>query len=411
MSGLSKAAKAWCTYDIANSVYATSVMTFIFPIFFKAALVGDARPWGMDPAAVLPLLTSVSLLLVFIGAPLLGSLADQKAWRKSLLAFFTVVGSLCTASLGLIPNGHWEWASLAFVLANASFVMATLFYNALLKVVATEEQLPKISGLGWGIGYAGGFLALAMHLILIQGHEMFGLDKGTATRIAIFSSGIWWALFAIPLLLWVPEGEARKDQNLPWYAGFKAIPGVIMTPLVGVFLISFFFYNDAVQTTISQAANLANGLLGIGIDKVLMVGVVIQLVAIIGSYGFVMMERIWGTKRVLVGSLINWCLILIWAWFMNTMLDFWILGIWVGLVMGVSQSASRTLMAQLTPADRSAEFFSVFSLADRGGAMLGPLMFSLAVQAGDIRYGILPILASMLLGTLLLAFKVRTSRV
>jgi UMF1 family MFS transporter len=89
------------------------------------------------------------------------------------------------------------------------------------------------------------------------------------------------------------------------------------------------------------------------------------------------------------------------------MLDFWILGIWVGLVMGVSQSASRTLFAQMVPAERSAEFFSVFSLADRGGAMLGPLLFSLAVSMGDIRYGILPILASMILGAILLAWSQR----
>lgn len=402
MKQLSKAARSWCLYDVANSVYATSVMTFIFPIYMKKAMIGNQElPFGLSPDALLPYLTSLSLFIVLILSPILGARADFKAARKKYLIITTLVGASATVLLGLYSPGSWLAAAITFLFANCSFVLGTLFYNALLKEVANDNELSRVSGLGWAIGYAGGFIAMAIHLLIIQKPELLGVNKGTATQIALVTSGIWWQLMALPLFINVKEKPALQTEEMGLKESFKIIPKILKTPGVGLFIAAFFFFNDAIQTTISQAANLADGLLGMPLEKVLAVAVAIQAVAIVGSYAFVHLERKWGTHMVLKGALINWCLILVWALSMTTQWQFWVLGLWVGLVMGVSQSAARTLFATMTPADQSAEYFSVYSLADRGGSMMGPMLFGIAASF-NLRFGIVPVLLSMLIGTVLI---------
>jgi UMF1 family MFS transporter len=222
------------------------------------------------------------------------------------------------------------------------------------------------------------------------------------------STGLWWILFAIPLMLNVKEKSTKIQMNTDDEHQVKSpIKGLIhafvtirSVPYLGVFLMAFFMYNDAVQTTISQATNLANELLGMGMTEVLTAGMMIQFVAIFGSLLFLFLEKKIGTKKAVFIALINWCFILVWASIMQNKTEFYILCAWVGLVLGVTQSGSRTLFAQQIPQEHSAQLFSFYTVADRASAVVGPVLFAIGTMILPIRYSILPMLIMLIIGTI-----------
>ncbi len=403
---------------MANSVYATSILTFIFPIYFKNVLIADNHSQffvlgtEIKGESIYPFMVSFSLFLVLLLGSFLGQIADKNKSKKRFLFTMSSIGSTATASLFFLEKGDWQIGALLFLIANFCFVSGTIFYNALMKEIAqTEADTAKLSGLGWGIGYTGGFVVLLAQLALIMKPELVGIDKTLATQIAFLSSGIWWFVFTLPLMWGVQESKgtsAESEKSIGIIDSFKMMKELIALPALALFLGAFFFYNDAVQTTISQASTLANSTLNMELNEVMTVGVIIQLVAIIGSFAFLAIERKIGTSNALKISLINWALIMTWAMLMTHKWEFYILGIWVGLVMGVTQSASRTLFALYTPPEKSSVYFSFYSLADRAGSMVGPMLFALASQFIHIRAGIFPLLIMVLTGLYLLT-RIKTS--
>ncbi len=403
---------SWCFYDFANSAFITSVATFIYPIYFKTVLVPEKgielMGLSIEGKTLFPLLIAISLSFVFILSPWLGAKADLSSNRKSYLSFFCLLGGISTMSLVLTTKGDLLFGSLLFMGGMIGFSFGNVFYNSLIKEVASNEDIAKVSGRGWAVGYAGGFLALVIHMVIIQMHDKFGIDKEVATRIAMASTGLWWILFAIPLMLNVKEKSSKIQMNTDVEHQVKSpIKGMIhafvtirSVPYLGVFLMAFFMYNDAVQTTISQATNLANELLGMGMTEVLTAGMMIQFVAIFGSLLFLFLEKKIGTKKAVFIALINWCFILVWASIMQNKTEFYILCAWVGLVLGVTQSGSRTLFAQQIPQEHSAQLFSFYTVADRASAVVGPVLFAIGTMILPIRYSILPMLIMLIIGTI-----------
>jgi UMF1 family MFS transporter len=395
---------AWCLYDFANSAYAVSVLTFIFPFFFKDVLVGKGKSiliWGSEwsGAAVYPIMISLSLGVVFLLVPILAKIADEKAIRKNTLAYFWVLGFVSTMLMFFLKEGNWLLGMILFLLANIGFAGGNVFYNALIKEISTDETLGKVSGQGWALGYLGGFLALIIELILILNHEAFGLDKVFATRLSFLITGIWWFIFGIPLFYKVEESHATKEKSeLSLLEVVITLKKALTYPALGLFLLAFFMYNDAVQTTISQAGNLAGEMLGMPLTDVMTAGIAIQFLAIFGSLLFLWIEKKWGTLFSLKLALVNWIFIMVWAMLMTTSTEFYVLCMWVGLVMGVTQSGSRTLFGKFVPKDQSARFYALYTVTDRASAMIGPVLFGLAVNYLSIRWGIFPLLVMVIIG-------------
>lgn len=286
---MSKSEKSWCLYDVGNSAYATSIMVFVFPIWFKDFLVGKEsvmQVFGkpLYGHTIYPLIIAISLMIAFVLGPLLGKKADEWGKRKLFLGFFTVFGAICTAGLGFVPKGDWATASFLFIGANLSFVMGTIFYNGLLNEVTSKDRLAKISGSAWAWGYAGGFFALLIHLMMVMNPSLFGISKELAPRMVMWTTAIWWVLFSIPAMKVIKEVPLSKTLL---ELNHKKIPllKAMTLPGIGIFLTAFFLYNDAIQTTISQAGNLAQEMVGLQLQEVLTAGVVIQFLAIFGSLG------------------------------------------------------------------------------------------------------------------------------
>lgn len=404
----SKAVWSWCLYDFANSAFITSVATFIFPLYFKSVLMPqdglELMGFILEGKTTFPLLISLSLAFVFVLSPWLGAKADQSGTRKIYLISFCSLGSLSTMGLFFTQIGDFWWGSILFVGGMIGFSFGNVFYNSLLKDVSSKETLAKVSAHGWALGYAGGFTALVIHMFLIIMHTDLGITKGLATKIALGSTGLWWAIFAIPIIVNVKESPASssdlKVSAKPWRGMLAAYREVRSIPILGAFLLCFFLYNDAVQTTISQATNLANELLGMQMTEVLQAGMMIQFVAIFGSLLFLWLEKKFSTRQAVLIALVNWIFILIWALIMQTSTEFYLLCAWVGLVLGVTQSGSRTLFARQIPEGKSAQLFSFYTLADRASAVFGPLLFAIFSLLFPMRYAVLPLILMLLVGTL-----------
>lgn len=407
---------SWCLYDFANSAFITSVATFIFPIFFKKVLMPsegiEVLGVVLEGKTTFPLLIASALLLVFIISPWLGSIADKSNRRKLFLMGFCGLGSFSTMGLFFTQKGDFYLGCLLFVGGMIGFSLGNVFYNSLMKDLVGNQEVPKLSARGWALGYAGGFLALILHILLIELHQKLGIDKGLATRIALGSTGLWWLIFAIPLMLNVKESSRHKitsSENESELKSGSPLSNIVESfqlirsiPYLGFFLMAFFLYNDAVQTTISQATNLAHELLGMEISAVLAAGMMIQFVAIFGSLLFLKLEQRFSTRGAVSIALVNWILILIWALIMQTPSEFYVLCAWVGLVLGITQSGSRTLFAQQIPENHSAQLFAFYTLADKASSVVGPILFAASTLIFPIRYAVVPMLLMLILGTYIL---------
>jgi UMF1 family MFS transporter len=349
-----------------------------------------------------PLILSLSLLIVLISSPLMGRLADKYKIKKPLLLAYCWVGSACTAALFFLEPGQWVLATILFCVANIGFAGGNVYYNALLKDVSTDDTLAKVSAKGWAFGYLGGFTLLVAQLVIIMKPELLNLSKVDATRWSLLTTGLWWAFWSMPLAFWVKEAKEKVEATVAKIDLKEIVLELRNNKTLLIFLGAFFLFNDAVETTISQAANMANELLGMELQEVLTAGVMIQFVAIFGSLLFLQIEKRWGTRLALKSALICWSLIMIWAMLMQSKTEFYIISACVGLVMGVTQSASRTLFGMHVPKDKSTTYFSFFTLTQKSSAMIGPFIFALTAHFFPIRYAILPLIIMLVGGTYLL---------
>ena len=406
---------AWSFYDWANSGFATTIFAFIYVQYFISKVArGDA---GVDilglqikGSTLWPITTFLSFLVILIISPVLGAVADNMHNKKGFLLLFTVMGAVPTCLLFFVMPGDWGLGMALFIIANMGFVGGTVFYNALMKDVARDSELGFVSGLGWGMGYVGGFILLIINIIMIFFWHWLGFEsKVLAVRSTFLTVGVWWALFSLPIFLVVKEGgtEARKAFKIDMLGqAFKEVGTTVKSfkayPVALLFLLSFFLFNDAIETTIGQATNFATSVLDMGINMILIAGLLIQFVAIFGSFGFLWIEKRVGTKLALATSLLIWLIALSWALFMSTWLEFYVMAVIIGGVLGVSQSAGRTLFGKFTPKAKAAEFFSFYGISGKVSSLLGPLLFAFVDYFFNTRLAVIPLWVMMAVGLVLL---------
>lgn len=410
--------RAWVLYDWANSAMVTVIVTTVFPVYFRAVAAADLAP--QTATLRFTIATTISLLLVAVVAPWLGALADSAPVKKQLLALFLGLGVLSTAGMFFIHRGDWWLALALFVLADMGACGSFIFYDALLRHVAREDEIDRVSVCGYALGYLGGGVLLALNIAWIQRPEWFGLPSGPdlsatqltlPTRLAFLSVSIWWLVFSIPLFLRIsePEVDANSRQatlRLAMGAAVRRLQETVRQ-LRGykqalLMLVAFLAYNDGIGTIIRMAAIYGSE---IGIDATALVGsiLVVQFVGIPCSILFgVLADRI-GTKRAIFGGLLVYVGITIFAFFLKTATQFFFLAVLVGLVQGGTQALSRSLFASMIPRRKATEFFALFSLSEKFAGGLGPLLLgTIASLTGSTRLGILSVLAFFVVGGVLL---------
>ena len=420
--------RGWYMYDWANSVFMTSVVTVLIgPYLSNLACVSAGAPdteacrdpslaltpLGLDflsvhPNALYPALTTLAILLQIILLPLVGALADHTRHKKSWLLWLAVAGSACTTGLYFATDGYLL-ASILFLGANLLFGLSIVVYNAFLPEIATADERDRVSAFGWGLGYLGGALLLAVHLVLVLTAD----DIGMAARIAFVTVGLWWAGFTVvairPLrnrygaLAARGDGRAKVGESLRQFG--RTVRDMRKYPNTVLFLFAFIFFNDGVQAAIRYAAPFATQDLGLSQDVLIVTILIIQFVAFAGAFATARIADRVGPKKTVLGSLVVWGLLVGLGYVMpagNVPL-FIALGVGIGLVLGCTQSLARSMFSQLIPKGREAEYFSLFQISDKGSTFLGSLVVTIAVaMTGGYRVAILSLLAFFVLGGFLL---------
>ena len=398
---------AWGLYDWANSAFATVVIAGFFPLFFK-------QYWseGVDPTVStfrLGVANSVASLLVLLVAPVLGAIADRDGYKKAFLRAFAGLGIAATAALYFVGQGQWELAVLCYVAGGIGFAAGNIFYDALIFDVCERDRLDVISGVGFAMGYLGGGLLFALCVALTLWPQAFGLaDKATAVQVAFLLTALWWALFALPVLVVVPESRPPVGRDL----GTRIGSGVrrVLTTLGRIrhhrdaflFLLAYWLYIDAVDTIVRMAVDYG---MALGFDAGHLIGALLitQFVGFPAALAFGWLGSRIGPKRGIFIGIGVYIAVTLWGYRMTEPWEFYGIAVVIGLVQGGVQALSRSLFARLIPPGEAAEYFGFYNLVGKFAAVIGPaLMGWVAVATGDNRTSLLSLLVLFGLGALLL---------
>jgi len=402
-----KRTTAWAMYDWANSAYATTVMAGFFPVFFKqfwgsGLSVNESTFW-------LGLSDSVAAVLMALMAPVLGAVADQGGLKKRILLQFTTLGVLTTAALFWVAKGEWQWAALIYTLGALGFSGANTFYDALLVDVAEHKHLDRVSSLGYGLGYIGGGLLFALNVLMTLHPGWFGLaGKAEAVRWSFMSVAIWWAVFTIPMWLYVHERNEAKhvDLAVSIRGGFRQLAvsfhQVRRYRMAFLFLLGYFFYIDGVGTVMRMGVDYGLSL-GFKAGVLMTALLLIQFVAFPAAIALGYIGERFGTRRTILFCIGGYVLACIWGYRMRVTMDFYMLAGIIGLVQGGVQALSRSMFARLIPEGCAGEFFGFYNMMGKFAAILGPALMGITSWAtGDVRLSILSIIPLFAIGAFLL---------
>ena len=398
---------SWACYDWANSAFATVVMAGFFPVFFKQFWAADLPV--TDSTFQLGLVNSIASLIIVCAAPVLGALADQLGAKKRFLLLFTLLGVLAASALFWVAQGQWVLALLLYLAGLLGFSGSNVFYDALLIDIARADRYERVSALGYALGYLGGGLLFAFDVLLTLRPSWFGLaDQADAVRVAFLSVGIWWALFALPLAIWVPEppGQGRQGVGAALRGTLLELAATLREvrrlPNSFLFLLAYWCYIDGVDTIVRMAVDFG---LAIGFEPadLMLALLLVQAVGFPAALVFGRLGERWGAKRGILVAIGAYLLIVIGASQMREAVHFYLLAVAIGLVQGGIQALSRALFAGLTPVGETAKFFGFFNMVGKFAAVLGPVLVGVAAAlTGDPRLSLLPILLLFLAGALLL---------
>ncbi len=388
-----RARQSWVLFDFGDNAFATVVNVILQTYFIEVAGVNlaDGRAlvyWSFTVALSFGILALLS--------PVLGAAADHLERSRAFLGSFTVLGVVATALLFLTGEGDWLAVAALFLLANIGFSGARLFYNSLLTGVASEGTMDRVSTAGYAIGYLGGGVLLTGGAVVLGTPETFGIaDQAAASRALLLVCAGWWAVFAVPLFLYVPEPErdtARDLQERPVRASFERLRDtyreVRTYRVTFLFLAAFFFYASGITAIINLAAAYASDI-GLGQAEIIGALVMVQFVGIPCAFAFGQFADRFSTKRMILFGLAVYTLVSVGGIGVQTAEQFFVLALGVALVQGGTQALSRSLFGSLTPQHKSAEFFSFFSVVNAVSSILAPALFGLVgLVAGSNRVAI-----------------------
>ena len=398
---------AWAFYDWANSAFATTVMAGFFPVFFQKFWSVDVTP--TETTSRLGYGNAIAGLVIAVLAPILGAIADRGGRRKQFMFTWTLLGVVATGGLYLAAHGEWMVALAMFVVATIGFNGGIVFNDSLLLDVAEPAELDRVSALGYSLGYLGGGLLFLINVIMVSKPALFGLaDSAQAVRWSFLTVAAWWLLFTIPIMRVVKETQRGPHLGIgaAIAVGFRELGNTIahvrQYRTIVMFLLAYWFYIDGVNTIIKMAVNYGTAL-GLDTNKLLAALLVTQFVGFPAALLFGWLgDRIGARRGILIG-LVVYVGITVYAYFLDSETEFFVLAIAVGLVQGGVQSLSRSLFGRLVPEGKNAEFFGFYNMMGKFATVLGPLLIAIvAALTHNERASIVSLVLLFVVGGLLL---------
>jgi len=404
-----KTVLAWSLYDFANSAFAAIVVTFIYATYFTEVIAeNEVIGTAMWSRAVF-----ISFIIVALLSPFAGAIADRGGYRKRFLFVMTVLCIAGTVILFFPREGQVLYALFWFVVANIAFEMSYVFYNAYLPDIAPPEQIGRISGYGWGLGYIGGLLCLILAYVILITPDVppFGLSQETGehVRAANLFVAAWFALFSIPIFLYLKETKPDRIQSTSGIVHqasqqlWSTFREIRQYRQVFRLVLARLFYNDGLVTVFAFGGIFAAGTFGFTVEDIFIFGIILNLASGIGAFAFGFFDDHFGGKATILVSLAFLFAASLLAVVTTSVTVFWIGAIMIGLCAGPNQSASRSLMGRFVPNDKENEFFGFFAFSGKATAFLGPLMLGLFTGWFDSqRAGVASVLIFFVVGAVLL---------
>ncbi len=408
-----KELRAWAMYDWAITGMWAVVVATLFPIYFQTRLANELAPALATQHFATA--TTLGMVIIAVISPFLGAITDYLPVKKKLLAVFALVGISSCLLLITADQGQWQLGLALFVLINLGANGSTVFYDAMLPHIASDEEMDRVSSGGFAVGYLGAGLLLSACLLLLTFSENLGFEAGSTLpiRLCFVAVGAWWFLFSIPLFKNVSEPKPLLPAQGERILG-QAIKGALRRLLATIsdlrsrkeaflMLIAFLIYNDGISTIIRMAAIYGAE---IGLDQSVLMGtiVMVQFVGVPCTFLFGMVAGKIGTRKAIFLGLCLYLVISALAYFMSTAAHFFLLGFLVGLVQGGTQGLSRSLFASMIPRSKSGEFFGFFAVVQKFSGIAGPAVIAVVIaNTGSSALGILSISGFFLIGGGLLA--------
>ncbi len=410
-------------YDWANSVYNLVITTTFFPAYY-AAVTGPENPMFKDGVPFLGRLfkntelkdyvLAVAFLFIAALSPILSSIADYKGNKKNFMRFFCYMGAASCSLMFFFDENHVTLGLICFMFAGIGFYGSQVFYNSYLPDIASEADMDRVSARGFSMGYIGSVIMQMIGFALVM--FMTG-DKALPLKITFLLVGIWWVLFAQITFNALPisSKKERSERTHVLVNGFKELKLVWdqlkHMPVLKRFLSAFFFYSMGVQTVMLVSIDFGIKELKLANDKLIITAVVIQLVAIIGAIGMSKLSAKFGNIRVLIFTVLLWVGVCITGYFISTETHFYILASLVGLVMGGTQSLSRSTYSKLMPETKdTASFFSFYDVTEKLAIVIGLFTFGFIEGISSIRQSILSLVVFFVLGFLMLFLTLMKSK-
>ena len=398
---------SWALYDWANSAFATTVMAGFFPIFFEKYW---SNPNNInDSTFYLGLSNSAGSLIVAALAPFLGAIADRGSAKKKFLFMFAFLGILMTGGLWMVGQGQWQLAALLYMVGSIGFAGGNVFYDSLLPSVSEKKKVDFVSSLGYSLGYIGGGILFLVNVLMYQYPQWFGIpDSTVAVKLSFLSVAVWWAIFSIPIFIYVPEpsseptikfGEAITQGWLQLKRTFKEIKQM---KIIGTFLLSYWLYMDGVDTIIRMAVKVGSSM-GFEAGDMIIALLMVQFIGFPAALVFNWFASKIGPKNAVLIAIIFYTVGTCFAYFMTTRLHFFLLAGMIGLFQGGIQALSRSLFSRLVPEGKEGEFFGFYNMLGKFAAVIGPILLgTVTLVTNDVRIGLLSIVALFIAGGLVL---------
>ena len=400
-----KTVKSWIAYDAGNSAFATTVVAAFFPIFYLQYWASSMTE--LEASVYFSWALVISNVSILLSGPVIGAITDLNQSTKKSLTVLTLISVFFVGLLYFLQAGSWMLALTFFVIANYCFCVAQIPYDKILTKISTPNNFSIISNQGYAWGYFGGGLLFIVNAFMSINPSAFGLaSQAEAIRVSFLMVSVWWLIFLIPLLLNFKETkEVNKSKN----SIIQSIKNIVSTfksvykyKNAFIFLIAFFLFIDGAHTVIYMASTFALNL-GLETNAIIQALILVQIVAFPATLIWGYVAGRFGDKLVLYITIISYVCIIIYSTTLSSALEFYLLAAWVGCVQGGIQGSSRGLFGKLLPKDKAGEFYGLYNVMGRAGAILGPAMVGgLLTIYGNVRIALLPIAILFILGGLLL---------
>ncbi|MEM3126995.1 MAG: MFS transporter [Candidatus Woesearchaeota archaeon] len=391
---------AWSFFDFANSSYALLIQSLLFSVYFREVIAQNSPNadllWGISVAA--------SILIGGILSPFLGAIADFSGKRKKFFVGFTLAAIGGTALLYFLNAGMIYEAMILFITTNICYLVAILFYDSFLVSIISKEKRGSVSGLGWGLGYLGGILAIGLFYPLFSaGYEV----NPELYRLTFPSVALFFLVFSLPSFIYLKESKGRGDNYFKrgYQRVFLTLKRWRSYKNVFLFLLAYYFIEDGLTTVFNFTSIFAKVTLQMPIKEIVIVFLVIQIIAFPATIWFGKLADRYSNKKILMTTILGWCLITIMLAALTTKTVFYAVAIATSFVIGSSQATARALFSKIIPRTKASEFFGFNSFATKISSTFGPLLFGvISTTTGSQRYALLSIVLFFVVGFALILF-------